>query len=160
MKETMEANSSNSSVINFNIPKCGFGIFGQNKYELQIKSLFMNSGVKLNINMDELLIEDNYAYTISNEGYLLKSKIANNNYCQYFLDEENGNLYELFISNLYTYQQFIYFAKNLLPGDRVIVKEFNVEAIITGIKDFGEGFKYILDGEDTIFWRFEELEKL
>lgn len=147
--------------ISSNIPKIGFGIYGQNEFKLQIESLFAKLGVKIfTLIGNDFLIKENYAYTVSDDGFLLESNIVASNCHQYFFDNRDGKLYELYISNLYTYQQFVYLAKNLLPGEKVRIKEFNITAIITGIRDMGIGFKYILDNDNSILWEFEELEKL
>lgn len=149
----------NNLRINCRIPKIGFGIYGQNKFKSQIEDLFRGFG----INIDEFSIEENFIYTISDDGNLLKSHVATSDYCLYFINNRTGDLYELFIGNIYTYQQLVHIAKNFLPGDRVRLKNYNIPtAIITGIKYSGEGdrFKYILNGDSSILWEFEELEKL
>ena len=144
-----------------NIPKIGFGIYGQNEFKLQIESLFIKLGAKIFTSIgNDFSIKENYAYTISDDGFLLESNVVASNCHQYFFDDRDGKLYELYISNLYSYQQFVYLAKNLLPGEKVRVKEFNITAIITGIRDMGLGFKYILDNDNSILWDFEEIEKL
>lgn len=147
----------NNFKINFRIPKIGFGIYGQNKFKSQIEDLFRGFG----INVDKFSIEENFVYTISDDGNLLKSSITTSDYCLYFINNRTGDLYELFIGSIYTYQQLVHIAKNFLPGDRVKLKNYNIPtAIITGIKYSEDRFKYILDGDSSILWEFEELEKL
>lgn len=147
------------------IPKIGFGIYGHNEFKLQIESLFIKSGAKIFTSIgNDFSIKENHVYTISDDGFLLESKVVASHSHQYFFDDRYGKLYKLPISNLYSYQQFVYLAKNLLPGDKVRIKEFNITAIITaiitGIRDIGIGFKYILDNDNSILWDFEEIEKL
>lgn len=152
---------SNKAEISGDIPKIGFGIYGQNEFKSQIESFFIKLGAKIFTSIEkDFSIKENYAYTISDDGFLLESNVVASNCHQYFFDDRDGKLYELYISNLYSYQQFVYLAKNLLPGDKVRIKEFNIIAIITGIRDMGIEFKYILDNDNSILWEFEEIEKL
>ena len=140
------------------IPKIGFGIYGQNEFKSQIEGLFRESGINID---KEFSIEENFVYTISNDNNLLKSNVASSDCCQYFLNNRTGDLYGLFIGSIFTYQQLIYYTKNFLPGDRVRLKNYSIPtAIITEIR-YSEGrFKYILNGDSSILWEFEEIEKL
>jgi hypothetical protein len=140
-----------------------FGIYGDIEKSDKIKEFFTNLGIPL---LESFQIKSGYSYIIKDNNILV-SEFAGDIF-PLFYDIDNKKYYTTCITNIFNYDQLVYYLNSILPGDIVGIKfiEESFKFKVTGLVFNSKGgilgkinFKYILDNNDTVLWDFYDLIK-